>query len=141
MLDWQKPNTWSILIVDDEPDNLELVALYFNFLQANVKTAHDGREGLDTLRSFRPDLIILDLSMPHLDGWEMKAVLQADPALRDIPTIALTAHAMPTDKDRVRDAGFDGYLTKPISLPTLMDDLQKAVTTFTSTQENTDAAA
>jgi CheY-like chemotaxis protein len=141
MLDWQKPNTWSVLIVDDEPDNLELVAVYFSFVGANIRTAHDGQEGLETLNAFHPDLILLDLSMPHMDGWEMKAALRADPLTQDIPTIALTAHAMPTDKGRVREAGFDGYVTKPISLPTLMVDLQKPLSTFGITQEHADAPA
>lgn len=141
MLDWQKPNTWSVLIVDDEPDNLELVAVYFNFVGANIRTAHDGQEGLEALSAFHPDLILLDLSMPHMDGWEMKAALRANPMTRDIPTIALTAHAMQTDKDRVREAGFDGYISKPISLPTLMVDLHKALSNFSVTQEHAHASA
>lgn len=135
MLNWQKPDTWSVLIVDDEPDNLEVIVIYLNYVGAAVKTAHDGLEGLEALKTFHPNLILLDLSMPNMDGWEMWAVLKGNPAVRDVTTIALTAHAMPTDKERVREAGFHGYLAKPFSLPTLLTDLPNALNSFSETQE------
>ncbi len=134
MLDWHRPDTWSVLIVDDEPDNLEVVALYLDFIGATVKIARDGQEGLEMLKTFHPNLILLDLAMPKMDGWEMRAALRENPLARDVPTIALTAHAMPTDKDRVRDAGFDGYLAKPFSLPTLLTDLLDAFHSFGGSQ-------
>lgn len=141
MLDWQKPDIWRVLIVDDEPDNLELIALFFRFMGVTVTTAMNGHEGIECLRVFRPDLILLDLSMPKMDGWEMMTAIKADPTKRDIPVVALTAHAMPADRIRVQEAGFNGYITKPISLPTLMADLQQTLTTFCITQEQTDASA
>ena len=140
-MDWEKPTTWALLIVDDEPDNRDLVAVYFRFLGATVQTAEDGQAGLEQLETFRPTLILLDLSMPKMDGWEMLSVLRKDPLLRQITTIALTAHAMPADKERVRAAGFNGYITKPISLPRLQHDLQKALLQFETRQENADAKA
>lgn len=134
MLDWKRPDTWLILIVDDEPDNLELLAVYLQFLGAVVKTAQDGLDGLDALKTFPANLILLDLSMPKYDGWHMKLSLAANETWRGITTIALTAHAMPKDKDRVREAGFDGYLPKPFNLPTLLADLQNAVSVFSTNE-------
>src|SRR5690349_12143762 len=101
MLDLQKPDTWTVLLVDDEPDNLEVVEVYFSFLGATVKTAQNGQQALDALKTYRPNLILLDLSMPQMDGWETQTQLKANPETRDITTIALTAHAMPKDEERV----------------------------------------
>jgi CheY-like chemotaxis protein len=124
VLDWKNPASWSVLVVDDEPDNLELVAIFLGFKGAVVKTAHNGQEALNTLKTFKPNLILLDLSMPQMSGWDVHAALQANPETKDIWTIALTAHAMVTDRQMVQDAGFNGYLTKPINLPTLLEDLE-----------------
>jgi len=130
MLDWQNPNTWHVLVIDDEPANLKLVELYFTFLKANVNTAANGQAGLEILKGYRPDIILLDLSMPVMDGWAMKRLLDADAALCEIPVIALTAMAMPLDEERAYRAGFDGYITKPINLPTLLDDLHETMMAF-----------
>jgi CheY-like chemotaxis protein len=140
MLDWQTPNTWSVLIVDDEPDNLDLVSLYFTFLGATVTTASNGQEGMECLKTLHPDLILLDLSMPKMDGWEMMTALQTHPTMRDVPVVALTAHAMPADRIRVHEAGFNGYIVKPINLPTLMVDLRQTLMTFSIAQEQTNAS-
>lgn len=141
MLNWQKPDTWSILIVDDEPDNLEVVTLYLNFLGCVVKTARNGMEGLEALGGFHPNLLLIDLSMPQMDGWEMRAKLPEASTHQHFITIALTAHALPSDKDRVRAAGFDGYLSKPINLPTLISDLQNSIFTTEHAQEHDHATS
>lgn len=141
MLDWQKPETWSVLIVDDEPDNLELVAIYLTYVGAKVKTAQHGLEGLEMLETFQANLLLIDLSMPKMDGWELKAALRSNPRFQGIATIALTAHAMPSDREQVQSAGFDGYLAKPINLPTFLNDLQNAVNAFYPIQESKHATA
>jgi CheY-like chemotaxis protein len=72
MLDLTNPRAWSILLVDDEPDNLDVVAESLAFFGVNVRTATHGEEGLEVLKNFTPDLILLDLSMPKMDGWAMR---------------------------------------------------------------------
>src|SRR5579859_6203730 len=114
MFNWNDPASWSVLVVDDEPDNLELVAIYLGFKGAEIKTARGGQEALETLKTFKPNLILLDLSMPHVSGWDVHTALRANPETKNIRTIALTAHAMASDRELVQNAGFDGYLTKPI---------------------------
>jgi len=140
VLDWQKPDTWLILIIDDEPDNLELVTVYLQYVGAVVKTASNGLKGLETLSTFHPNLILLDLSMPKMDGWDVIARVREDTVHKDVVTIALTAHAMIGDKERVKAAGFDGYLAKPLNLPTFTIDLQNAVNAFANPQESNHAA-
>lgn len=123
-LDIQDPKTWRVLIVDDEPDNLEMVADTLSFFGVTVCVAENGQRGLDQLDSFAPNLILLDLSMPVMDGWETRARLREQNAHEKTPIIALTAHAMIGDRERAMAAGFDGYLTKPIAVPTLLQDIQ-----------------
>ncbi|MBX3065240.1 MAG: response regulator [Anaerolineae bacterium] len=135
MLDWQHPRDWSVLVVDDEPDNLDLIVLYFNYLGATVRSALNGPSGLRCLQGFQPDLIMLDLSMPQMDGWELLQILRSMPSLRHVPIVALTAHAMPADKIKVKEAGFDGYITKPLNLPNFMANLRQTLTTFNSPKE------
>jgi len=127
MMNWQEPSTWSVLVVDDEPDNLELVVEVLQFFGVSVKSAKDGVAALQELETFTPTLILLDLSMPKMSGWELRARIKSNPKLSPIPVIALTAHAMVGDSARVQAAGFDGYMTKPINIPTLVDDIRKAV--------------
>lgn len=114
--------TWRILIVDDEPDNLEVVAESLEFFGASVKIAHNGKEALALLPSFAPNLILMDLSMPVMDGWQTRQQIHLISA--ELPIIALSAHAMAGDSERALAAGFDGYMTKPVSIPTLVSDLQ-----------------
>ena len=124
-MDIQNASTWQILIVDDEPDNLEVVAESLQFFGASVKIANNGEEGLKRLEEYAPSFILLDLSMPVMDGWEMRSRVKANPKTKHIPVIALSAHAMAGDKERAINAGFDGYMTKPINIPTLLTDLRE----------------
>lgn len=125
-MDWNEPSTWVVLVVDDEPDNLDLVVETLQYYGATVKAAANGRLALAILDAFTPNLILLDLSMPELDGWELHQRLRAAPAWTSIPVLAMTAHAMVGDRERAMQAGFDGYITKPISVPTLLLDIQQA---------------
>lgn len=124
MLDWDNLSTWSVLVVDNEPDNVAVVSFALQFYGMTVKTAENGIEGLEVLKDFMPDLILLDLSMPEMDGWEMRTRVKADPRHQHVPVVALTAHAMIGDRERALKAGFDGYLSKPVNVPTLLDDLR-----------------
>lgn len=124
MLDWNNLSTCSILVVDDEPDNVEVMITALQFFGMTVYSAQNGQAGLDVLTTVTPDLILLDLSMSPMDGWETRVNIKADPKLHHIPIVALTAHAMSGDKERALQAGFDGYLAKPVNIPTLLNDLR-----------------
>lgn len=102
-----------ILIIEDMPYNLELlVQLLEDHFQ--LVTACDGAAGLDAARREKPDLILMDMSLPVMDGWEAAARIKADPELRSIPIIGLSAHAMSGDREKAMAAGCDEYLTKPL---------------------------
>jgi CheY-like chemotaxis protein len=127
MLNPNDLKTWKILIVDDEPDNLEVIAQSLDFFGATVQTAKDGVLGLKILETYEANLILLDLSMPNMDGWEMRTKVKENSKTKHIPVIALTAHAMHGDRERALEAGFDGYLTKPVNVPTLVQDVKKVL--------------
>ena len=127
MLNWQKISEWSILLVDDEADNLEVIAESLMFHGFKVKTASNGNDALAVLATFIPTLILTDLSMPKMDGWQLRTHVRALPQMVEVPIVALTAHAMIGDKERALEVGFDGYMTKPINVPTLVQDLRKAL--------------
>src|SRR6185312_4141275 len=89
-----------------------------------IVMAVDGAEGVDKAASENPDLILMDMSLPVLDGWEATRQLKANPATSHIPVIALTAHAMAVDRDKTIEAGCDDYDTKPIELPRLLGKIE-----------------
>ena len=109
----------SILIVDDNPLNLKLIRITLSTRGYDIRTAADGNEVLEVLRTFRPRLILMDLQLPGIDGLTLTRRLKGDPATRDIVIIALTAYAMVGDELKAREAGCDGYITKPIDTRTL----------------------
>jgi CheY-like chemotaxis protein len=120
-------STWRVLVVDDEPDNLEVIVETIEFRGATAESARDGGLGVEAYHQFKPNLLLVDLSMPKVDGWQMRARLKADPAYDGAPIIALTAHAMSGDRERALAAGFDGYLTKPINIMTVIEDIRAAI--------------
>jgi len=103
-----------ILIVDDNPLNMKLLSFLLAKRGYDVRCAATGEEALELLQKFRPTLILMDMQMPGIDGFELTRRLKADPATRGIVVIAVTAYAMKGDEQRVREAGCDGYLAKPI---------------------------
>ena len=113
-----------LLVVEDNPINLELV---IELLEDDyeLETAEDGEAGLAAARRSRPDLIIMDLSLPVLDGWDAIRQLRSDPAFRRIPIIALSAHAATQDIDRAVAAGCDAYVTKPIDDEKLRSTIER----------------
>jgi two-component system cell cycle response regulator DivK len=127
MIEWQNISSWQVLVVDDEPDNLEVVAETLEYRGAEVRTALNGVEAIAVLQDFTPNLIIADLSMPQMDGWALRTHIKNNPKLQNIPLLALSAHAMIGDKERALTAGFDGYLTKPVDIRSLLDDIRTAV--------------
>ena len=119
---------WVVLIVDDDVDNLNVAEKILTFYGAQVHTADNGRSGLEKLQEIgKPNTILLDLSMPDMDGWEMLKKIREDKELSSLPVIAVTAHAMPEDKERAEKAGFDGYIAKPFILDTLIDVIRKCL--------------
>jgi CheY-like chemotaxis protein len=109
----------TILIVDDNPLNLKLVNVLLVGEGYDVRTANDAEEVLELLRECHPQLILMDVQLPGIDGLELTRRLKADPATRDIAITGLTAYAMKGDEKRIRDAGCDGYIPKPIDTRTL----------------------
>lgn len=118
---------WTVLLVEDDPDNLEVAQQVLTFYGADVHTATNGAEGLRLLSELTPTFILVDLSMPSMDGWEMLRRIRANPATADAPVIALTAHAMRGDKERALEAGFNGYITKPFMLNTFMAEIKRCL--------------
>jgi CheY-like chemotaxis protein len=114
---------WTVLIVDDEPDNLVIAEKVLKFGGATVHTARNGQEGMEVVEKATLSFILLDLSMPVMDGWDMIKQVKANPATQHLPVIALTAHAMSGDRERVMQAGFDGYIAKPFRLSTFMSEI------------------
>ena len=126
---------WTVLIVDDEPDNRVVPQELLKFYGAKVFSAENGREGLKSLAEMMPTFILLDLSMPEMDGWEMLKQIRADPRLAHLPVIALTAHAMAGDMERVFEAGFNGYIAKPYLLDTFWVELERCLTPAAQAQK------
>ena len=108
-----------ILIVDDNPANLKLARVVLSGEGYNVRTAGDAAEALVALQSFHPRLILMDLQMPGMDGFELTRRLKGDPATHGIVILALTAYAMKGDEERARQAGCNGYIAKPIDTRSL----------------------
>jgi CheY-like chemotaxis protein len=104
----------SILIVEDNPANRKLLSFLLTAQGYDVRTAGRADEALEMLQTFAPRLILMDLQLPGMDGLELTRLLKADPRTRPIAVVAVTAYAMKGDEQRVRDAGCDGYVTKPI---------------------------
>jgi two-component system, cell cycle response regulator DivK len=112
-----------ILVADDEPMNLRLIKNVLHSAGYKTLEAADGRQAIDLAMAHRPDLILMDVSMPVMDGFEAAEALKTDPGTRDIPLIAVTAFAMKEDEERILAAGYDGYVTKPIEIRKFIKDV------------------
>jgi two-component system, cell cycle response regulator len=113
-----------ILVIEDNPTNMELMVYLLQAFGHVALTAGNGESGLDAVQSERPDLIICDVHLPRMDGYEVARRLKSNPALRQIPLVAVTALAMMGDRDKVLQSGFDGYLSKPIAPETFVAQVQ-----------------
>lgn len=117
----------TVLLVEDNEDNLVVYRTILDHVGYQVLEARDGEEGVNRAREEHPDLILMDISIPKIDGWEATRRLKADRATRDIPIIALTAHALEEDRERALAAGCDGYLAKPVEPRRVVEEVQRFV--------------
>jgi CheY-like chemotaxis protein len=122
-----------LLYVEDNEDNLYMLQLWFDVLgDYEILSARDGAAGIATAAAERPDLILMDLNLPEIDGWEATRRLKADPATCDIPIIALSAHAMAGDREKALATGCDDFDTKPIEFDRLLAKIEQALATEAS---------
>jgi len=113
-----------LLLIEDNEVNRDMLSRRLARKGYEVIAAIDGEQGLASARDDKPDLILMDLSLPKLDGWEATRRLKADAATRHIPVIALTAHAMTEDRDKALQAGCDGFETKPVDFARLLEKVE-----------------
>jgi len=116
--------TKKILIVDDNQDSRELIVKILRNKGYLLSEAVDGEDALARVYSEKPDLILMDISLPKLDGHEVTRRLKSQPAYKDIPVIALTAHVMKGDREKALDAGCNGYISKPINVRELPEQIK-----------------
>ena len=102
-----------VLVVEDNLDNYELVRTILGLADYDTFLAVNGRDGVTAARKQKPDLILMDMSLPEMDGWHATKLIRQDPETAHIPMIALTVHTLPLEKKRALDAGVDAYLSKP----------------------------
>ena len=128
---WQKRyrcmSKGQILVVEDNIDNYELVRFILERAGYDVFLAMNGRDGVAAARSQKPDLILMDLTMPEMDGWLAAKRLKADDTTRSIPLYALSAHALPNERIRALEAGCDGYVLKPIHMAGFLEVIEQAL--------------
>ena len=118
-------NGKTVLLVEDNEDNRIVYSTILRHFGYTVTEALNGEEGIAKARTEKPDLILMDISIPDVDGWEATIVLKADPLTRAIPIIAVTAHVLPGDERRSMEAGCDGYLAKPVSPGALIAEVDR----------------
>lgn len=113
-----------ILLVEDNEMNRDMLSRRLIRKGYEIEIAVDGQEGVNKAKSEQPDLILMDMSLPIIDGWEATRLVKSNPDTKNIPVIALTAHAMAEDREKAMDAGCDEYDTKPVELPRLLEKIQ-----------------
>jgi len=113
-----------ILLVEDNEMNRDMLSRRLERKGYEVELAVDGRQGVDKAKTLAYDLVLMDMSLPEIDGWEATRELRGDPATKSLPIIALTAHAMSGDREKALEAGCDDYDTKPIELSRLLGKME-----------------
>ena len=116
-----------ILLVEDNEDNRIVYSTILKHFGYDVIEALNGEEGIAKARSQHPDLVLMDISIPVIDGWEATQVLKHDPVTKDIPVIALTAHALASDREKALEVGCDGYLAKPCEPRAVVAEVQRFI--------------
>lgn len=114
-----------ILVIEDNADNLELVRFLLEQAGFQIISAMDGLDGLEKARSLKPDLVLLDMSLPELDGWHLAKQLKESPETAHILIVALTAHTLPGDRRRALEAGCDGFISKPLNVARFASQIQE----------------
>jgi CheY-like chemotaxis protein len=118
----------AILVADDDPDILSIVSMSLETQGYTVHKATNGREAVDLAREHHPDLILMDMMMPVVSGYEAVGELKADASTKDIVIVGLSAKAMATDMERATDAGIDGYITKPFRIAQVLSVVESYLT-------------
>jgi two-component system cell cycle response regulator DivK len=121
-------NTAMVLVAEDNTTNRELIRELLQTRGYGILEASDGEEALALAKDNKPALALIDIQMPKLDGLQLVRLIRQDPEIRSLPTIALTAFAMKGDREIAIEQGFDGYVTKPISFPLLLEEIERCLT-------------
>lgn len=116
-----------ILIVEDYEDALELLSELLSFRGFRIEGAKSGAEAIEKARALRPDVVLMDLTLPDMDGRDATRILKSDPATKDVPVIALTAHSQAAHLDSAREAGCDGFVSKPCMPDQLVEHVRKVL--------------
>lgn len=119
--------TQHILIVEDDSDNIALLRLLLERQGYQVSLALNGEQGLHKVRTLYPDLVVLDLDMPVMDGWSVLRKIKTNTHVRHIPVIVVTAHLMPDEKERALQAGASGYVLKPFTVQDLLREVERVL--------------
>ena len=122
-----------ILLVEDHEEIWDFLSRRLKRRGYEVVVAQDGQQGLDKTRAESPDLVLLDMNLPVMDGWTLAQTLKGDAATKSIPIIALTAHAMAGDRDKALNAGCDDYHAKPVDFSQLLSQIEAALATRSAT--------
>lgn len=122
-----------VLVVEDNEDNLLIVATILRYHGYTVMTAPDGEIAIDAAREATPDLILLDISLPKINGWEVARILKEDVRTARIPIVAFTAHVYQADRDRADQLGFSGFLNKPVEPTRILDEVRRNIGPASST--------
>ncbi|HKV49780.1 MAG TPA: response regulator [Gemmatimonadaceae bacterium] len=117
----------TVLLVEDNEDNRIVYSTILQHFGYRVMEAFNGEEGIAKARTEQPDLILMDISIPVIDGWEATQVLKRDPTTRRIPIIALTAHALASDREKAMEVGCDSYLAKPCEPKTVVSEVERFI--------------
>ena len=122
----------TLLLVEDNEDNRIIYCTVLRHLGYEVIEAQDGVQAVELARAVQPDLILMDISIPRMDGWEATRILREDPRTRAIPIIALTAHALADDRERGSEVGFSSYLAKPVEPRVVVAEIRRWIGEGTS---------
>ena len=120
----QDLSDWNVLVVDDEPDNIGVLELVFRYHKANVLIADSGIQCLEVMNTANISLILMDIQMPELSGYDLLKIIRKNVHWQHIPVIAVTAFAMSGDSEQIMASGFDGYIAKPISAMTIVNEVK-----------------
>jgi CheY-like chemotaxis protein len=118
----------NILVVEDNLDNYELVRTILELAGYDTFLAVNGRDGVDAARKQNPDLILMDMALPEMDGWAATENIRKDPVTKDIPLIALTVHTLPRERQRALEAGVDAYISKPFDAEKFLSIVENTLT-------------
>lgn len=121
----------TLLLVEDNALNRDMLSRRLERMGYTVILAVNGEEGVAMTRAHRPALVLMDINMPIMDGWQAVEILKSDPATAHIPVVALTAHAMTSDRDKADKMGFNAYAPKPVDFPALVQTIETLIHSVT----------